>query len=163
VSSTAAVAAAKPQGREMSLSTLVHLLGLSTASQTNLLETKVEALNTKISALLLKLDRVVTELGAIKADAAVDRIDFQITEIRALLKRMVPAGTAANEIEAKPNGGKSASGRAKILTSEVSKGSAKAAKPETKIVEPDNLEEFNNADDASYQAEEAQRVRTQLK
>jgi len=159
--STPSAAVASAHGREMSLSTLVHLLGLSTSSQVDLLETQIETLSTKVSAILLKLDRIAADLGTIKGDAAIDRIDFQITEIRALLKRVVPAAAAAGDIETKSDTTKSASGRAKILTSEVSKPAA-GKKPETKIVEPDNLEEFNK-DDASFQAKEAARIRTEGK
>ena len=149
-------------GREMSLSTLVRLLGLSTNSQVSLLETQVEALTTKVATILLKLDRIALDLGAIKGDAAVDRIDFQITEIRALLKRVVPAAAASGEIETKSTTSKSTSSRAKILTSDVAKSGAGATKkPETQIVEPDNFEEFNKSDDASYQSTEAQRIRLQ--
>ena len=164
--------------REMSLSTLVHLLGLSTASQVNLIDSKFDVVNSKLTTMLAKIDRISADLAALKSDSAMDRIDFALTEMRALLKRIAPSATGSAESEAKADSGK-ASTRAKILTSEAPKQAPKAvevppaaeaapaaetapaAKAETKIIEQDNLEEFQGQDDASFQTAEAKRIREQ--
>lgn len=154
-------------GRDISLTTLVHLLGLPTATQVDLLETKLDLLSTKVSQILVKLDRLVTDLSTMKNDATVDRIDFQLSDIRALLKRLVPTGIIGDP-EPKSDSSKSASNRAKILTSDAPAAAKaepkKTEKAETKIVEQDQLAEFNQSqDDGTFQAEEGRRVRMQTK
>ncbi|MFN8392631.1 MAG: hypothetical protein U0136_20225 [Bdellovibrionota bacterium] len=144
--------------RDISLSTFVHLLGLPTAVQISLLETKMDVLTAKVTTLGSKLDRILAELDAVKNDAAVDRIDFQMTEIRSLLRRLVPAAAAMGEIETKQQPPKLQSAKAKVLSSEPKAG----AKPETKILEKDNLEAENaTADDEAYQQSEGRRIRQQ--
>ncbi len=160
-------------GREMSLSTLVHLLGLSTATQVNLLDSKLDVLNSKLSTVVSKLERLSSDVTLIKSEAAIDRVDFALNEMKALLKRLAPIAAGAADGESKAEARPSA--RAKVLTSEPPKkavaaetASAEAApepapakKPETKIIEKDHLEEFQGGDDASFQAAEAKRVRDQ--
>ena len=154
-------------GREISLATLVHLMGLPTANQISLLETKIDLLTNRVGQVLAKLERMSHELENMKSDATIDRIDFQLTDIRALLKRTIPVSAAAGEVETKSDSPKPASARAKILSSTAPgpKPEEKVqAKPETKIVEEDQLAEFNEApDDAAYQAAEGKRVRMQTK
>jgi len=158
-------------GREMTLSTLVHLLGLSTASQINLLDSKFDVVNAKLTTILSKVERLAADLAVVKGEGAIDRIDFALTEMRVLLKRLVPS---AGTVDAEPKSDSARpSARAKILSSETPKAEAKAPdaaapaeaaaapKPQTKIIEKDNLEEFQTQDDASFQATQAKQVREQ--
>lgn len=142
--------------RDVPLSTFVHLLGLSTATQMSLVETKVDAMSSKLATALIKLERLASDVSEIKGDAAVDRIDFQLNDIRNLLKRLAPGmsgGAAAPDGDA----GKSPASRAKVLKSE-------PGKPETKIVENDNLQDLSQAaDNEAFQAAEAQRMRDRTK
>lgn len=150
------VDAKKAASRDVPISTVVHLLGLPTAQQLSILEGKVDLLNTKLSSVLSKLEKMGTEISAIKADATVGRIDFQINEIKALLKRIVGGTTASvGGTEAK-----SSLSKARVIASETPE-SAPTKKPETKILEKDNLEEFEDEvlDDQSFQSQEAKRMR----
>lgn len=152
-------AAASAASRDVPLSTFVHLLGLSTSSQVSLIESKVDMLTSKVATALLKLERLTTDLTDIKADAAIDRIDFQLNDIRALLKKIAPmmaAGSTGTAADA-GDGSKSPASRAKVMKSE-------SAKPETKIVEQDNLADLSHsADSEAFQVAEGQRVRNQTK
>jgi hypothetical protein len=145
--------------RDMNLSTFIHLLGLPTAAQMALLDSKVDVLMNKLTAMSLKLERLAADLSAVRGDAAVDRIDLQISEIRALLRRLVPAAAASGELKLKSQPPKVRSEKAKVLSSEP----AAAQTTETKILESDALAEPPQLDDAGFQAEEGKRIRMQTK
>jgi hypothetical protein len=91
--------------REMSVSTLVHLLGLPSAVQFSILEGRVEALSSRISAVLAKIDRLTNQMEATKTDTLIDRLEFQLSDIRTMLKKVVPGGnSSSSKLEAAKRG-----------------------------------------------------------
>ena len=158
--------AAAVASRDIPISTLVHLLNLPTASQMSLLEGKVDVLTGKISAVLSRLERVSSELEVVKNDATVDRIDFQLAEIRSLLKKVLGGTPGGEQADKKSERPKTEKAKPKVLSSDdtPAAGSEKAAaaekKPETKIIEEDALAELSEPQtDEAFQNAEAARVR----
>ena len=77
---------------EMSLTSLVHLLGLPTSSQIDLIETKLELVATKLNSLAQKLERSLGESHSSEVEVRLGRIDLQLAELRAVLKKALAAG-----------------------------------------------------------------------
>ena len=156
VANTERRASAVIGSRDVPVSTVVHLMGLPTASQLSLLEGKIDVLTSKIGTITAKIERLSSEVSLLKSDATIDRIDFQLNDLRGLLRRLVPKATAAGEIETAPEAAIAATApKPKVLSS------APAAKPKA-ASEPDALEEFDN-DAGAFQAAEGRRVRQETK
>lgn len=165
-------AGAVPGGREVPVSTVVHLLGLPTATQLSMLEGKIDILTTRVTSITSKLDRIASELALIKNDATTDRIDFQLNDIRGLLRRLVPKAAAAGDVEPVPESPRLQNAKARILSSAPPAAGAAEAdkktpapaaeKKEAKKDEKDALEEFQ-VDDGTFQANEGRRVRQEMK
>jgi hypothetical protein len=86
--------------REMSVSTLVHLLGLPTAAQFSILEGRIDTLNSRISAVLAKIDRLTNQMETTKTDTLIDRLEFQLSDIRTMLKKAVMGvGNSSSRLE----------------------------------------------------------------
>ncbi len=163
-------------GREVTVNTLVHLLGVSTATQVSVLEAKVDDLSAQMSLVLSKLERLSNNLQQSKSEATLDRVDYQLSDLRALLKKVFPKLIAGADLEASTPDSES---RPKVLSSGSFKSGAApaaavasepAAKAEAAPVQPppskpavqkDALEEFESADDAAFQSAEGRRIRSQ--
>lgn len=162
-------AASGTTGRDVPVSTVVHLMGLPTAAQLALLEGKIDILTTRVTTVTTKLERIASELSLIKNDATTDRIDFQLNDIRGLLRRLVPKAAAAGEVEPVPESPRLQSAKARILSSEPTAPAADATKKDpaptpapAKKDEKDALEEFQ-MDNGDFQANEGRRVRQEMK
>ena len=139
--------------RELSVATLVHLLGLPTMTQMAAMESSVDLMARKMQSISAQLEKISTELQVLSADNSSERVDFQLNEIRALLKRAVMTSSTGKPA-ADPAAGKPVRA-AKILDSE-------PAADDGAKEEPCALAEFNSVDDANFQASEAQKVRDQM-
>lgn len=174
-------------GREVTVNTLVHLLGVSTANQVSVLEAKVDELTAQMNLVLSKLERMNTNLQQSKSEATLDRVDYQLSDLRALLKKVFPKLIAGADLDA-PSG--DSESRPKVLSSGSFKSSgapspsapaqstpaqsgaaptataaAEAAPvqppPQKPAVQKDALEEFESADDSAFQSAEGRRIRSQ--
>lgn len=169
--------------RDVPISTVVHLLGLSTASQIAVLEDKVDALSTRVNNIAQKLERMAHDLHHAAHSNTIERLDVQVNDLRALLKRLAPKFGAA--IEGEPDAGTPQGGsgvRSRILASGPTPSprsspavadspavSAPASQPEAAPAaaskpEPERdvlAEEEDKKDDASFQSGEARRIRIQ--
>lgn len=164
-------------GRDVTVNTLVHLLGVSTANQVSVLEAKVDELTAQMNLVLSKLERLNANLQQSKSEATLDRVDYQLSDLRALLKKVFPKLIAGVDLDT-PTG--DSESRPKVLSSGSSKPAAPAAPsaqasaapapaeaaavqpPPTKpAVQKDALEEFESADDSAFQSAEGRRIRSQ--
>jgi hypothetical protein len=89
-SSAAPQTAAGGTTRDLMVSTLVHLMGLPTGKQLEVLETKVDAVASKLTTLSLKLDRLAAQEDERDMGSVLDRIDLQIADLRTLIKKVLP-------------------------------------------------------------------------
>lgn len=76
--------------RELTVSTLIHLMGLTTSNELAVLETKVDSIARKVNTLSLKLDRLAKESDERDFGSVLDRIDLQIADLRTLIKKVLP-------------------------------------------------------------------------
>ena len=164
-------------GRDVTISTLVHLLGVSTANQVSVLEAKVDELTAQMSLVLSKLERMNANLQQSKSEATLDRVDYQLSDLRALLKKVFPkliAGvdldTPSGDSESRPKVLSSGSSKANAAPAPSAQASAAPATAEAAPVQPppskpaaqkDALEEFESADDSAFQSAEGRRIRSQ--
>lgn len=134
------------QGKEFTVSALVHLLGLPTNAQMRVLESKLDAVTAKLSTMSSKVERLSQQSDAAKNESLLERIDFQLSEIRAVLKKssslMASTVTSSSRLSASAEG-KDADPGPMILTSAPSEPSPKEGTP----------------DDANFQKAEGRRVR----
>lgn len=116
-------------GRDVPVSTVVHLLGLSTSSQIAILEDKVDALTQRLNYAILKLERIATDMHHASHSSTIERLDVQVNDLRALLKRILPkfGGTVDAETDAAPNQGNASGVRSRILSSGSSGSGSRAA------------------------------------
>lgn len=73
--------------REMTLATLVHLLGLPTAQQLSAVENKIDLLLAKLGSITARIELLERQKES-GGENAISRIDFQLTEIKAILKKV---------------------------------------------------------------------------
>lgn len=145
--------------REVSASAVVHLLGLSTAAQLRVVEDKLDLLSTKVAGLVSKVERIANQVGQAQKENLLDRIDVQLSDIKALLRKsQLVGGTSHHDRdESKDSSPKSA---ATILTSVPlpgKKGEERVAAPEK--TGESRVKEQQFATDADFQASEGERMR----
>lgn len=87
---------ASPAGRDVPVSSLVHLMGLATSSQVSVIEKQLDNLANRMTILTAKLERIATQLEIAQDGAALDRIDFQLADIKSILKRVLPQAMAGS-------------------------------------------------------------------
>lgn len=98
--------------RDVPVSTLVRLMGLPTAADLTVLETKIDILTTKVATVGARVERIASQLMEIFHDF--DRFDVQIADLREFIK-----GSLASVIgkvdslkdSSSPNGGDSSSAK----------------------------------------------------
>lgn len=78
------------KGRDLTVSTLVHLMGLPSHHQIAVLEAKLDAITSKITALSSRVDRFSKHVSSLTNEQYLDRIDFQLADIRTLIKKVFP-------------------------------------------------------------------------
>lgn len=88
-----------PGKRDMGVSTLMHLMGVASSRELHILENKIDALTSKITSLGLKIERVSKVVSQTHDESYLDRIDFQLADIRNLFKKLFPKAYAMGESE----------------------------------------------------------------
>ncbi|HQH26305.1 MAG TPA: hypothetical protein PLP17_02825 [Oligoflexia bacterium] len=151
-------AAAAPS-REMTVSTFVHLLGLPTTSQLDVLESKIDSLTAKLNTVFARVERISAQLDGAKNDTMLDRLEFQLTDIRNLLKK----GFASSAAPAAKTEAQDAPRKPIIMTS--------APLPHKETARDDEIDDAQLSEearallkeqakaDADFQADEALRIR----
>ena len=142
-----------PATKEVSLSTLVHIMGMPTASQVAVLEDKVDMLSGKIAGIASKVDNLSVKVAGLDNEASLDRVDYQLTEIRNILKKVLPHVLAMEEKRESPQ-----------LPSQGDPGGAsdKAAEENYEILssETDSSEVVSGeTEEDEFQKREAERIR----
>ena len=87
--------------RDVPIATIVHLLGISTTNDLAALEQKLDVLQSKITSVALKVDRMSAQLTQLSNDLYLDRIDFQLADIRQMMKKVFPHVLSTTENMAK--------------------------------------------------------------
>lgn len=94
-------AAKRSASRDIPVATIVRLLGIPTQADFSVLDTKLDMLTSKLNALAIKVDRLLSQLGAISNEFYVDRIDFQLGDIRNMMKKVFPQAITTNDVAAR--------------------------------------------------------------
>ena len=81
-------------GRDLQVSALVHLMGLPTKDDYKVLEKKVDLLSNKLSSLAVKVDRLLTEISQTEIIGAIERVDMQVADLQAVVKKVLAKGAA---------------------------------------------------------------------
>jgi hypothetical protein len=99
---------AAPHPVEVPVSALVHLMGLATAAEVKTLETKLDLLLSRFTAVSLKVERIATQLSTLSTELSLERMELQLTDIRAIMKKLFPQ-LAGSDLQdpAKAKGGES--------------------------------------------------------
>jgi len=74
------------QHRELSVTTLLHLMGMPTGSQLTVMDTKLDLVLTKMATLQAKIDRINSQFET----SGTERLELQVTEIRSIMKKFFP-------------------------------------------------------------------------
>ena len=127
--------------KDMGISALIHLLGLPTSGQVGVLEGRIDALEVRISSLILKLEKLSAHFEKSVNDSALDRIDFQLSDARALLKK-IAGSIAIGGLEPDEQKKKGDKHLYRVMSSHVSDKKAKA------------VLEANNHNDSETKTEE---------
>lgn len=88
---------------EMPVSTLLHLMGLPTNSEIQMLESKLDLLTSKLTRIALQVERMGTQFTALADNLYMDRIDFQLADLRNVIKKLFPKAMASGEIAFEEN------------------------------------------------------------
>lgn len=154
--------------RELTISSLVHLMGLPTATQMNVLDTKLDLLTSKLGIIQSKLERIQSHLDLVSANSPIERIEFQLNEVRTIMKKFFPQAFVGVSSQSTLETTKLAQPQVLTNKSKTSQAPNSESRNETKIitaVEPsqkqDSLElsEDEPLTDADYQAIEAMKMR----
>ena len=148
--------------RELTVNSLIHLMGLPTTVQLNVVDTKLDLLTSKLSTIQSKLERIQSQLDLVTTNSPMERIEFQMTEVRTIMKKFFPLAfqnsASSPVLEAvKEN-------KPQVLSNKPK--STESVKNETKIVTNavessglPNLEEEEPLSDEDYQVLEAMKLR----
>ncbi|MCB0324557.1 MAG: hypothetical protein KDD69_13335 [Bdellovibrionales bacterium] len=136
--------------REVPVSAVVHLLGLSTSAQVTVLESTLDLIMTRLNSLTHKVDRLSTLIEASHNQSLLDRFDYQLSDIKSILKKVLPhtVTTIAEDKEKKASKSES-----KVMTSVPA--AAEATDAATKA-------QAAPKDDSDFQKAEADRIRSQM-
>lgn len=85
--------------REMPVSTLVRLMGVPTSQDLTILESKLDIILTKISSLSARMDRMEKYRTESQSESYLERIDYQLAEVRSILKKVLPKVMARPETD----------------------------------------------------------------
>ncbi len=81
---------APSHSRDVPVSSIVHLMGLATAKQLGVVEKQLDILTNRLTLLTTKIDRITTQLEVAQDGATLDRIDFQLADMKSILKKVLP-------------------------------------------------------------------------
>lgn len=71
--------------RDVPVSTVIRLMGLPTAADLTVIESKIDILSTKVSTVAARVERIATQLMEVFHDF--DRFDVQIADMREFMKQ----------------------------------------------------------------------------
>lgn len=160
-------------GRDVSVAALVHLMGLPTVAQINLLESRIDMVLGKVNAIVQRVDRIGSQLQALDNQATLHRIDYQLSEIKGILKqRADQAGASLRPGAQAGRGNGEDDGEYQMLTSApvAAKGARASAVAEGEGAEDsaggparnDVVIHESSEEDISFQQDEAQRIRDEV-
>jgi hypothetical protein len=141
--------------RELTVNSLMHLMGLPTNSQVNLLDTKLDLILSKLGLLQSKVDRLQSQFELINSQSQLERVEFQLTEIRSIMKKFFP--DAFKNLMTNPVENLKQS-RAQVLSNS-SSPSTKAVKKETSIHIETKEKEEKKLTDEEFQIQESNKLR----
>lgn len=148
-------------GREMTISTLVHLLGVSTAAEVDVLENKVDTLTNELRTVNSRLEKIASQIQSLSGETMLERIDLQLSDIRNLMKKALPG--AVGRYGAADDAGDREKAKPRILTSAPSSTSAESgveqAGQESQSEAEKKASKADLKKDADFQASEGQRMR----
>jgi hypothetical protein len=130
-------------------------MGLPTHSQVSLLDTKLDLILSKLGLLQSKVDRLQSQIDLISSQAPAERMEFQLTEIRTIMKKFFPDAFQSLLTSSQEPTKQS---KAQVLSS-ASQSSLKSVQKETNIVVAAESSEKEKLSDEEYQSLEAQKLR----
>jgi hypothetical protein len=83
--------------REVTTAAVVSLLGIPTSAEFAAFEEKFADLSAKVTNLQLNFNRLMTQIKTILDESYLERIDFQLADIRVLMKAAFPEVVASVE------------------------------------------------------------------
>jgi hypothetical protein len=129
------------QHSEITASTLLRLMGMPTSRQILVIDGKLDIILGKLMTLQAKIDRVNSQFEVLNASSSTDRLEFQVSEIRNIMKKFFPQAFSS------------------VKTSEVrSETEIHVNVAPQSLVENENMEEEPLSDE-DYQVLEAQKLR----
>lgn len=163
------------QHRDLTVTALLHLMGLPTGSQLTVLDSKLDLVMTKLSTLQAKIDRMNSQFELLTTTSGTERLEFQISEIRSIMKKFFPQAFSgggglpaqANKISATKSPAVIQSSEPVVAKENVDKVVNESPKKETSVHVDVGLasmaEEEEPLSDEDYQVLEAQKLRDQVK
>lgn len=153
--------------RDINIATLVHLLGISTSVEVGVIEEKVDMMSSKLTALAAKVDRLALQLEGARHDSFLERIDVQLSDIRAFLKKGVSGGAPGNERREESKDSGSGVRPAPTIMTSLPPEMKPGKKDKNENGEPDSSNDPLSrppvfSSDEDFQAAEAERVRGRL-
>lgn len=150
--------------RELTISSLVHLMGLPTGTQVGVIDTKLDLIAAKLTTLQSKLDRLQSQLDLVTTNSPMERIEFQLTEVRSIMKKFFPnafnstsnSDNSQTAIQSKPQ---MLSNKSKSSNPVVTEAPKKETAVHVDVPEAQKAEEEEPLTDADYQALEAMKLR----
>ncbi len=155
-----------PQHRELSVPALLHLMGLPTASQITVLDTKMDLVLTKMTTLQSKIDRLNSQFEMLSATTATERLEFQVSEIRSIMKKFFPLAFSGGSPQVSSTKLGVVKSPVVVQSSEPTTSSVNSDKKETTVhvaVAPSEVEEEEPLSDEDYQVLQSQKLREQVK
>lgn len=76
--------------RELTIQSLVHLMGLPTGVQVSVLDTKLDLISARLGTIQSKIDRLQSQIDIVLNESQSERMEFQLTEIRSIMKKFFP-------------------------------------------------------------------------
>lgn len=170
VSATEPRASGQQQHRELSVSALLHLMGLPTGSQFTVLDTKLDLALTKMATLQAKIDRINSQFELLSATTGTERLEFQVSEIRSIMKKFFPQAFTGGSVQTSQSKMSAVKAPVVVPSSEPlsSSSSDKAEQRKETSVHVDVAaagaeEEEEPMTDEDYQVLESQKLRDQTK
>jgi hypothetical protein len=75
---------------ELSTGALIRLLNIPTLHDMRVMESKLDAINGRVTALTSKIERIQGMLSSLTQENYLERVDFQLADMRTLMKRVLP-------------------------------------------------------------------------
>jgi|GEM_PF-6867019 len=92
------VETARSKNHEMTVSSMVRLMGLSTSQDASVLEAKIDAMMSRMTALSSKVDRLSAQMKDLKNERQLDHIVVQLSDLRGLIKKLFSGESSISEL-----------------------------------------------------------------